>query len=339
VIVDLDRFIERERPMWDELEYMLDRLERSDRRKLDLAQAKRLHYLYERAAAALARIQTYSCDPEVREHVESLVARAYGLIHSAGRERRRRFNPVAWFFGTFPRTVRRHWRALALASSVMAAGMLFGALALWFDPDSRHVLMPFGHADMRPSERVAQEQASGGASGVTHVKAAFSAMLMTNNIKVSIFAMALGAVWGMGTIVILFHNGVILGAVMLDYIRDGQSEFLAAWLLPHGSVEIPAILIAAQAGLVLGAALIGRGNRKPLKVRLREILPSLVTLIFGVAVLLVWAGILEAFLSQYHPPAVPYSLKILFGSVQLALLAAFFVLAGRRGERQGDLTA
>jgi len=338
VIIDLDRFIERERPMWDELEYVLDRLELpSGRKRLDLAQAKRLHYLYERAAAGLARIQTFSSDPEVREHLESLVARAYALIHSTGRERKRRFNPFEWFVGTFPRTFRRHWRAFALSSAILAAGAVFGAAAVWFDPDSRHVLMPWGHADMRPSERVAQEEAGAGAG--KEMKTAFSTMLMTNNIKVSILAMTLGATWAVGTMVLLFHNGAILGAVMLDYIRDGQSEFLAAWLLPHGSVEIPAILIAGQAGLVLGAALIGRGDRKPLKVRLREILPSLVTLIFGVAVLLVWAGILEAFLSQYHAPVVPYSLKIAFGSVQLVLLAAFLALSGRRGARRKELAA
>ena len=38
----------------------------------------------------------------------------------------------------------------------------------------------------------------------------------------------------------------------------------------HGSVEIPAILIAGQAGLLLASALIGKGTRDPLKVRMRQ---------------------------------------------------------------------
>jgi len=37
----------------------------------------------------------------------------------------------------------------------------------------------------------------------------------------------------------------------VDYIRAGQTKFLVGWLLPHGSFEIPAILIAGQAGLIL----------------------------------------------------------------------------------------
>ena len=55
---------------------------------------------------------------------------------------------------------------------------------------------------------------------------------------------------------ILFYNGVILGAIVVDYLRAGEAWFLAGWLLPHGVVEIPAILVAGQAGFLLGQALI-----------------------------------------------------------------------------------
>jgi uncharacterized membrane protein SpoIIM required for sporulation len=188
--------------------------------------------------------------------------------------------------------------------------------------------MPFGHDQMSPSERVAQEEEEGG-DRLEGAKAGFSAMLMTHNTKVSIFAMALGLTYAVGTIVLLFYNGVILGAISVDYIADGQATFLAGWLLPHGSVEIPAILIAGQAGLMLGRTLIGRGDRQPLRARLRMLAPDLVTLIGGVAVLLVWAGIIEAFFSQYHEPVLPYALKIAFGLVQLALLAWFLGVSGR----------
>ncbi len=54
------------------------------------------------------------------------------------------------------------------------------------------------------------------------------------------------------------------------------------------------------------------------------------TLIFGVAILLVWAGFIEAFLSQYHEPVIPYSVKIAFGCVELALLVFFLGWSGRK---------
>ena len=48
--------------------------------------------------------------------------------------------------------------------------------------------------------------------------------------------------------------------------------------------------------------------------------------------MLVWAGIVEAFLSQYHEPVIPYSLKIAFGIVEAALLTVFLSRAGSSGQ-------
>jgi len=155
-------------------------------------------------------------------------------------------------------------------------------------------------------------------------------MLMTHNIRVSIACLALGMTWGIGTSILLFYNGVTLGAVAFDYAEAGQVKFLLGWLLPHGAVEIPAILIAGQAGLVLASALIGWGDRTSLKSRLRTILPDVGALVGGVAALMAWAGFIEAFLSQYHEPVLPYALKIGFGLLEGSFLALFLAKSGTR---------
>ncbi len=62
-----------------------------------------------------------------------------------------------------------------------------------------------------------------------------------------------------------------------------------------GLVEIPSILLAGQAGFVLGRAMIGWGTWDGLRTGLRAVAPDLATLIGGVAIMLVWAGIIEAF--------------------------------------------
>ncbi|MBT8350038.1 MAG: stage II sporulation protein M, partial [Deltaproteobacteria bacterium] len=118
----------------------------------------------------------------------------------------------------------------------------------------------------------------------------------------------------------------------VDYILAGETWFLFGWLLPHGSVEIPAILLAGQAGLSLAGALIGWGTPLTLRSRLRKVSNDLVTLIFGVSILLVWAGIVEAFFSQYHEPVIPYTFKIGFGVVELILLTLFLSMSGKKNE-------
>ena len=161
-------------------------------------------------------------------------------------------------------------------------------------------------------------------------KSRFSAELMTHNTKVAIFTLALGMTFGIGTGVLLFYNGVVLGAVVADYLIAGEGVFLTAWLLPHGSVEIPAILLAGQGGLLLGRTLLFASGRHSLGQRLRMIREDLVILIGGIALLLVWAGIIESFMSQYHEPILPYSVKIVFGALQLCGLFAYVGYFGRK---------
>ena len=50
----------------------------------------------------------------------------------------------------------------------------------------------------------------------------------------------------------------------------------------------------------------------------------------GAALLLIWAGLIEAFISQYHQPVLPYSWKISFGLIELISLSWFFARAGRK---------
>jgi uncharacterized membrane protein SpoIIM required for sporulation len=326
VIVDLQKFIAHGRPFWGELEKMLDRIEAEPNDRLSLERAQKFHQLYERTAADLAKVTTFSSEPETRRYLENLVARAYGEIHET-REKRRKIFPLQWFFHTWPQTFRRHVRAFYLSLAITIAGCLFGGAAIAFDPGAKPVLMPFSHLLQDPAKRVAEEESATG-NRLAGRKTGFSAELMTHNTQVSIFTLALGMTWGIGTIIMLFYNGVILGAISVDYIRAGETKFLLGWLMPHGVIEIPAILIAGQAGLLLAFALIGRGSRTPLRTRLREISPDLTTLIIGVGLMLVWAGFIEAFLSQYHEPVIPYSAKIAFGFIELVLLAFFLAKSG-----------
>jgi len=230
---------------------------------------------------------------------------------------------------TFPIAFRRQWRAFALSTALLLFGCIAGIALLRIDADAKAVLMPFPHLLTDPAERVKQEEKDRGKQIAGH-QIAFSAYLMTHNISVAFASMAAGMSFGIGTILMLFSNGLDLGAVCADYIQAGQGRFLAGWLLPHGVVEIPALLVASQAGLLLASALIGSRSPLPRRLRLRAVSKDVFTLSLGAAVMLVWAGLIESFISQYHEPVLPYNAKIAFGLIELALLAWFFARAGRK---------
>ena len=80
---------------------------------------------------------------------------------------------------------------------------------------------------------------------------------------------------------------------------------------------------------MLGRALLGWGSADGLRARFRAIRGDLITLISFACLLLIWAGLVEAFLSQAHEPMVSYSFKIGFGVAELLLLYGLFLACGR----------
>jgi len=331
VIADLDRFVAEEAPFWKELEGILDRIESDIAWRMDMAGVRRFHYLYQRASSDLARMGSFAADPELRFYLESLVARSFSEIHGS-RGRTAGFALFTWFFRTFPATFRRHFRAFALALAMTLLGGVFGAATLHLDRADKEILLPFEHLLGNPEERVAREE-RGVDRNLASGKLTFSGYLMTHNTRVAISCLALGLTFGIGTLMYLFYNGVILGAVVLDYLAAGKGAFLAGWLLPHGVIEIPAILIAGQGGFVLAGALLGGAGGLPLGERFRLVRGDLATLMGGVALMLVWAGLVEALFSQYHEPVLPYSLKIAFGCAELLALTMFLSHGGASGKK------
>jgi len=199
------------------------------------------------------------------------------------------------------------------------------------DPQQKmQFLGGFSHLAGTPSERVAREEKEAASTqglrqGSYHT---FASMLMANNIRVTILAMVLGFLLGVPCVMLLFYNGIILGIVCFDYVADGQGLFLTAWLLPHGSVEIPAILLGGQAGMIIAHAIFGWGTNLRLAQRFRRIRSDLLTIVVGASLLLVIAGVVESFLSQHHGPAI-YPVKIFFGSFLLAALVFWLAFSGR----------
>ncbi len=331
MILDVEKFIRERRADWNEFEGMLIHLETGGKLGLDVEQAQRFHYLYERVAADLTKLGAYAVEPQTKQYLESLVARGFGEMHGTVSRRLPFAQAFVSLLSAFPITVRRHFRLMVWVFVIFGGGMVFGAGSLALDPGSKSVLMPFSHLLGDPSDRVAEEEERKG-EHMKDERATFSTQLMTHNTKVAILTLALGMTFGIGTGIFLFYNGAILGAVMIDYVLAGETIFLTGWLLPHGSVEIPAILLAGQGGLLLGSTLLFAKNRMSLGERLRSIRDDLVILIAGIAVLLIWAGIIESFFSQYHEPVLPYAVKIAFGLLQLAGVIAYFVFVGKTQE-------
>ncbi len=123
----------------------------------------------------------------------------------------------------------------------------------------------------------------------------FMLLIFANNSVKSLIAMLGGFFFGVLPIIFVISNGYILGlAVSYRLPQWGTLRIIAA-ILPHGILEIPAILIACSYGVWLGikfAEALFRGKEfrpyliRALKIYLRVVLPMLFV-----------AAIIEAFIT------------------------------------------
>lgn len=328
MILDLERFQAQARPRWRDLESLLALLESRPDRRLNAGEAEQLQELYVLAAADLNRVTHGSLAYELRQYLERLVARAYAELYYAPPTRSQVWQPRRWLriFTAFPETFRRHVRYFVLAVLITLLGCALGGLAVRYDPASVDVLLPADYL-RNPGQRVHEEEGQGQGRHLdsAQTEAAFSAQLIKHNIEVALLAAALGITFGIGTALLLFENGVLLGAVAVHYTRHGFGLFMTAWLLPHGVFEIPSILIAGQAGFYLARLLLRPREDRNLRQAIREWL----VLVAGLAMMLVWAGLMEAFFSQHHAPVLPYGFKVAVAIAELVLLTIYLITIGR----------
>ena len=84
-----------------------------------------------------------------------------------------------------------------------------------------------------------------------------------NNIQVSILAFAAGALLCVVTAFILVTNGANVGVAAGTFAAVGEQPRFYGLILPHGLLELSAVIVAGGAGLAIGWAIIGPGRPAP----------------------------------------------------------------------------
>jgi uncharacterized membrane protein SpoIIM required for sporulation len=322
--MEIAEFVELKRPRWAALERLLDKAEVKGLKDLSLEEARALSRLYRGTSSDLLWVRARAGSADVNGYLNDLVARAYALTYPG---RRVRPSELTRFLVTgFPELMRKEWRAFAAAVLVLAAGYGFGWLGMQFDPDAALYLVDEQHLHLDPAQRAEDEAKAEGSS--VQGQAAFSSFLFTHNIGVAIFTFALGVTAGVGSALMLFITGILLGSLAWVYASKGLMGWFWAWILPHGIPEITAICIAGAAGFVIARGMIApQGLSRRVAVR-REAITA-VKLLFGTFALFVLAGCIEGTISQIHPPRLSVATKISFAlvvgtGVYAYLLSAFF---------------
>jgi uncharacterized membrane protein SpoIIM required for sporulation len=313
-----ERFAEERVGEWRELSGLLD-IARGKPGRLSSEDLSRLGELYRHAAADLSRARLLGLDRETLAYLNGLVARAHALIY---RHPKRRTQTVLRFFTReFPRLFRKRLSYVIVSAVVFFSSTALAYISVWANERNAYRLVP-ASCVVSPDdlERKGPDRAT-----VPEVfRPMFASAIVTNNVQVTFFAFALGITCGIGTAYVMVTNGLLLGALSALFARHGTALHFWGLILPHGVIELSAVVIAGGAGLLLGRAVVFPGHRSR-----REALHlyglDAVKLILGCVPLLVVAGCIEGFIT---PAALPLWLKYGVGVGSGVVLAAYLFRCG-----------
>ena len=305
-----DAFIGRHEPEWSELEEWL-RLRGAARAGARKAHGEaRLDDLdfpgrYRRVCQQLALAQRRGYSARVLERLEALAQQGHDVLYRPPAPRWQRL--VGFFASDYPRLVRRHARFMWLSAALFFLPLLAMLALLQFRPELVHSV--FESAQIRDLERMydpaSPSHALGRESGTNLQMFGYYIM---NNISIGFRTFASGLLFGVGAIVVLVSNGIIIGTVAGHLTAIGYGDPFWRFVAGHSGFELSAIVLAGGAGLRIGWALLAPGRLS----RRRALLESGkdgAQIVYGVFVLLVLAAFVEAFWSSigWMPSPVKFS--------------------------------
>jgi uncharacterized membrane protein SpoIIM required for sporulation len=301
-------------PLWDELDALVARAGR-DQRRLDADAVDLLARRYQQAAADLARLRVAQPGSTLLPRLNDLVARAHAVVYRPARTPLRSLGRFLWT--GYPRAVwdlRRLIAAAAAFQVIVAVGGFVWAIAA---PATAGSFLP---PELRDAGHRAHHAIPAG------VMAPTSVAIWSHNIVVSFYDYAGGILFGLGTIYSLYFNSMLLGVLSGIESQHGWNGLYWSLIVPHGVIELTAFTIAAAAGLSLADALI-RARPQPRMQVLAEHGRRSVAVVLGTMPLLIVAGTIEGFVT---PSAAPIAVKLAVAPITAVLLGAY-LLRGRPG--------
>jgi uncharacterized membrane protein SpoIIM required for sporulation len=319
--VDIDRFIARNAPVWHRLEMLVTQAGRGGR-GLAPPEVDELVALYQRVSSHLSHARTAYGDPALTGRLTRLVSRANGLLYGT---RPRALSAVADFFvWRFPAAVWQSRRFVAASAALLFVPAL--AMGIWLANSDAAIdaSAPDAVREAYLEEDFEEYYSSQSAS-------AFTSQVTVNNIQVALTAFAGGILLCLPTGFLLVFNGANVGVAGGLFADAGELGKFFGLILPHGLLELTAVVVAGAAGLRLGWSLIAPGDRTRGQAVGEEARRSVV-IALGLVLAFIVAGLIEGFVTGR---GVPTPLRLGIGVAAWGVFVAWVVVQGPAATARG----
>ena len=250
--MDLDAFVAAHQGAW----WRLQELTHHARSITNVApdELDELVHLYQHVGAhlALARVQ-YAADTSLVNRLTLLVGDAHGVLYGQ-RDPEVRRGVLHFVTVTYPAAIYALRRYIAVAA--LLTFVPWAAMQVWLaiSPEAFDVIAPEAATEQYINQDFEDYYSNQPSQD-------FATQVFLNNVRVGFLAFAAGILLCIVTAALLVWNGANGGIAGGLFTHVGQTDKFWGLILPHGMLELSAVVVAGAAGLRIGWSLIAPGDR------------------------------------------------------------------------------
>ena len=250
--------------------------------------------LYIEISDDLSFARTFYSSSKIVPYLNQLALKAHQKIYANKKEKKSRF--ITFWTTEIPLAVFRSRRALLYSFITFMVAIAIGAFSS--SQDAEYVRLILGDSYVNMTEYNIENDDpmavyDSMAEGVTF------ALIAYNNIRVSFLAYIAGILTSIMTGIILFTNGIMVGAFIYMFYEKGLLWLSFSTIMLHGTLELAAIVIAGAAGYVLGSSFLFPGTYSRTVSLIAGAKRSL-KIIIGLFPVFVVAALIEGFVTRHY---------------------------------------
>lgn len=265
----------------------------------------------------LSYSKTYYPKSNTTRYLNGLASTAHQKIYRSKKESGNRF--VTFFTREFPSEFYKYQKQLLLSFLFFSLFCLIGAYSSATDAAFVRSIMGDAYVNMT-LENIANNDPMAVYKQATETDMFLG--ITINNIKVSLMAFSFGILAGLGTVLLLMQNAVMLGSFQYFFYDHGLLWESARTIWIHGTIEISVIIVAGCAGLVVGKSILFPGTYTRLKSFTMGVKNGLKIVVSTIPFFII-AGFLEGFVTRIT--SMPDWLAVIIILASLSLILFYYV--------------
>jgi uncharacterized membrane protein SpoIIM required for sporulation len=302
-------FVKQNKEKWIAFEQALD--------KTSNVHPDYLSDLYIQLTNDLSYAQTYYPNSSTLTYLNSLASQAHQLIYVNKKESKKRL--LNFWVKEFPEFFGHHVNTLMYSFLIFAVAIFIGAISSINDDSFVRLIMGDTYVNM-----TLENISEGNPTGVYQDKSMVGMFLYItlNNIRVGVICFALGVLTSIALGLILFRNGIMVGAFFAMFWLEGQAAHAWPVIMLHGTIELSIIVVCGAAGMIMGNAILFPKSYSRRHSFIQGAKSGLKVMISTVPLFII-AGFIESFVTRYA--FMPGWLKYLILFVSAGIILGYYV--------------